>query len=241
MASASSHTRSSSARPMIERPHAVLHDLLDRDHLATALGRPGEDDVEALVERHLGAAVQLLGLDVGMKVDPHLAAAGEHIDGAVVVLADHDAVGRRRAGQLVDLVAERGDVLTSLPQRVAQLLVLRHGLGQLTLGLEQALLQGPDPLGPVGHLAPQAGDLLVEQARLLVEPGQLGRVGAPRRRCHRALCRSRCPTSGRHRCLTRSHLLSRRTLLPECRRRRGNSRRAPTPAGAVVVYPVCAV
>ena len=61
---------------------------------------------------------------LGVQRDPHLAAAGEHVDGAVVVLADDRAVGRRRLGELVDLVAERGDVLARLAQGVGQLLVL---------------------------------------------------------------------------------------------------------------------
>ena len=60
----------------------------------------------------------------------HLASAGEHVDGAVVVLADDHAVRRRRLGELVDLVAERGDVLARLAEGVAELLVLRRRLGQ---------------------------------------------------------------------------------------------------------------
>jgi len=41
----------------------------------------------------------------------------------------------------VDLVAERGDVLARFAERVRQLLVLADGGGELTLGLEQPLLQ----------------------------------------------------------------------------------------------------
>ena len=59
-----------------------------------------------------------------MQADAHLAAAGEDVDGAVVVLADDHAVGRRRLGELVDLLAERGDVLARLAQGVGELLVL---------------------------------------------------------------------------------------------------------------------
>ena len=179
MASASSHTRSSSALPMTSaRTPSSMTSLTDTTSPLRS-GARDEDDVEALVEGHLGAAVELVGLDVRVDVDPHLAAAGEHVDGAVVVLADHHAVRGRRPGELVDLVAQRGDVLARLAQRVAQLLVLRHRLGQLALGLEQALLEGPDPLGPVGHLAAEARHLLVEQAGLFVQAGQLGRVGGP--------------------------------------------------------------
>ena len=101
----------------------------------------------------------------GCSADPHLAAAGEHVDGAVVVLADDDAVGRRRLGELVDLVAQRGDVLARLAQGVGQLLVLRHRLGQLALGLEQPLLERADPLRRVLQLAPQRHDLFLEELR----------------------------------------------------------------------------
>ena len=117
----------------------------------------------------------------------HLAAAGEDVDGAVVVLADDDAVGRRRLGQLVDLVAQRGDVLARLPQRVAELLVLGDGLGQLALGLEQPLLERAHPLGRVGEPGPQVGDLLVQR----VDLGSQGLGGLV------AVDRARSPPSGR--------------------------------------------
>ena len=90
----------------------------------------------------------------------------EHVDGAVVVLADDHAVGRRRLGELVDLVAERGDVLAGLAKGVAELLVLRDGLGQLALGLEQALLERAHPLGCIGQAATELVDLLLEHGDL---------------------------------------------------------------------------
>ena len=96
----------------------------------------------------------------------HLAAAGEDVDRAVVVLADDDAVRRRRLGELVDLVAQRGDVLARLAQRVAELLVLGHGLGQLALGLEQPLLERAHPLGRVGEPGAQVGDLVAQRVDL---------------------------------------------------------------------------
>ena len=77
-----------------------------------------------------------------------------------------DAVGRRRLGELVDLVAQGGDVLARLAQRVAELLVLGDRLGQLTLGLEQPLFEGAQPLGGVGQAAAQLDDLLVEDGCL---------------------------------------------------------------------------
>ena len=116
-------------------------------------------------------------VDVGVDVDPHLAPLGEDVDGAVVVLADHHAVGGRRLGELVDLVAQRGDVLARLPQRVAQLLVLGHRLGQLALGLEQPLLEGAHPLRGVGQLASAGGRSPRPEARsaLAGGPGRLRR------------------------------------------------------------------
>ena len=117
--------------------HAVVDQLLDGHDLAGDLRSAGLHDVEALVEHDLGATRQLLVIDVGVQPDAHLATAGEHVDGAVVVLADDHAVGGRWLGELVDLVAERGDVLACLTQGVAQLLVLRDRLGELALGLER--------------------------------------------------------------------------------------------------------
>ena len=49
-----------------------------------------------------------------------------------------------------DLLAQRGDVVTSLTQRVRQLLVAGDGLRQLTLGLQQALLERAHPLRRLG-------------------------------------------------------------------------------------------
>jgi hypothetical protein len=57
-------------------------------------------------------------------------------------------------------------VLAGLPQRVAELLVLGHGLGQLTLRLQQALLEGADPLRGIGHAGAQMSDLVVQRVDL---------------------------------------------------------------------------
>ena len=86
-----------------------------------------------------------------------------------VVLADDHAVRRRRLGQLVDLVAQCGDVFARLTEGVAQLLVLPDGLGELALGLEQTLLEGPDAIRSVGEARPQLGDLLAEHGDLSFE------------------------------------------------------------------------
>ena len=107
-------------------------------------------------------------LELGVHRDAHLAAAGEHVDGAVVVVAEQRAVGRRRLGELVDLLAQRGDVVARLAQGVGELLVLRHRLAQLALGLEQPLLERAHALGRVLEAPPQREDLLLEGAGVLL-------------------------------------------------------------------------
>ena len=114
---------------------------------------------------------------LGVQGDAHLAAAGEHVDGAVVVGAEEGAVGRRRLGELVDLLAQGGDVLAGLAEGVGELLVLGDGLLQLALGLEQLLLEGADPLGGVLQPAPQGDDLFLERLGLLLQLGRLALVG----------------------------------------------------------------
>ena len=113
------------------------------------------------------AADQVVGGQLGVDGHPHLAAAGVHVDGAVVVDAEQRAVGRRRLGELLDLLAEGGDVLAGLAEGVGQLLVLGDGLGQLALGLEQALLERADPLGGLLEPAAEDDDLLLELRQLL--------------------------------------------------------------------------
>jgi ferredoxin len=67
-------------------------------------------------------------------------------------------------------------VLTSLTQCVAQLLVLADGLGQLALGLQQALLERAHPLGGIEQLAAQVDDLFLETLGLLAQVPDLGLV-----------------------------------------------------------------
>ena len=82
-----------------------------------------------------------------MHRDAHLAPAGEHVDRVVVVERQHGAVGVGRLGQLVDLFAQRGDVLARLTQGVGQLLVLGDRLRELAFGLEQTLFERANTLG----------------------------------------------------------------------------------------------
>ena len=117
-----------------------------------------------------------LGVDLGVHGDAHLAAAGEDVDGAVVVGAQEGAVGARRLGELVHFFAQGGDVLLGLLQGVGQLLVLRDGLGELALGLEQPLLEGLDPPGALRQPPPQDGDLLFGLTAPLAQSVELARV-----------------------------------------------------------------
>ena len=121
-----------------------------------------------------------LVVDVGMQPDTHLAPTGEHVDGAVVVLADDDAVRRWGLRELVDLVAERGDVLARLAKGVAQLLVLGNRLGQLSLGLQESLFECPLPLGGIGKSTTQLVDFLLEHRDL----GLQHRLDGVRIICH---------------------------------------------------------
>ena len=154
-ASASSHTRSSSARPTISARVPSSRTSLRVTTSPVTLAAAGQHDVERLVEHDLGPRSSVVVVELGVQRHPHLAAAGEHVDGAVVVAAEQRAVGGRRLGELVDLFAQRGDVLARLAQGVGQLLVLGHGLGELALGLEQALLERAHALGRVLQPAPQ--------------------------------------------------------------------------------------
>ena len=120
-----------------------------------------------------------------MQGHPHLAAAGEHVDGAVVVAGQEGAVGGRRLGQLVDLLPQGGDVLAGLAEGEGQPLVLGDGLLELPLGLEQLLLEGPDPLGRVLHAAAQAEHLFLEHLGLVPEICHLALVGGVPGRPHR--------------------------------------------------------
>ena len=161
-ASDSSATRSSSARPKTRARRAVLEQLLQHDDLALSLALAGQDHVERLVEDDLVAALRGRPASMsGWSGHPHLAAPGEHVDGAVVVRPEVGPVGRGRLGQLLDLLAQVGDVLLGRLQGEGQLLVLGDGLGQLALGLEELLLEGLHPARALLEPAAQDRDLLL--------------------------------------------------------------------------------
>ena len=178
-------------------PAPVLEDLLERDDLAGGLGRAGQHDVERLVEHDLAAPHELVGVELGVDRDAHLAAARVDVDRAVVVAGQQRAVGRRRLGELVDLFAQGGDVLARLAQGVGELLVLGHRLGELALGLEQPLLERAHPLGGVLEAPAQGQHLFLEGTHLLDvgRPVRVGRdLGTIR---HRARSRRPPPRSAR--------------------------------------------
>ena len=72
--------------------------------------------------------------------------------------------------------AQRADVLTRLAQRRRELLVLRDGLGELALGLEQTFLERSHPLGRILEAAAQDDDLFLQRLRLLLKVTDLAFV-----------------------------------------------------------------
>ena len=79
-----------------------------------------------------------------MKRHPHLAPSGEHVDRTVRIGPEECAVGGGWLGKLLDLLSKVGHVLLGRLQGEGELLVLGDGLRQLSLGLEQLLLQRLD-------------------------------------------------------------------------------------------------
>ena len=159
--------------PHDERALAVFEELLERDDLARDLVGPREHDVEGFVEHDLLAAPEIVGVELGVQRDAHLAPGGEDVGGAVVVGAEERAVTRGRHRQLLDIFPQRGDVLARLTQRGGEFLVLGDGLGELALGLEEALLEGADALRGVLQPPTKDHDLFLEAFDRLLELGDL--------------------------------------------------------------------
>jgi hypothetical protein len=76
-------------------------------------------------------------------VDAQLAAAREHVGGAVVVRLEEDAEAGRRLGQPVDLLLERDDLVAGVLERRHQTLVLRGHGREVGLQVGQPLLEHP--------------------------------------------------------------------------------------------------
>src|ERR1043166_2295583 len=102
--------------------------LLEDDDLALDLVAGGLDHVQALVQDQLLAGLEGLGLDSRVEVHLDLAALGQHVDRAVLVDRQVDAVGIGRRAELVDLLAEGGDLLACFLQGGGHPLLLAGGL-----------------------------------------------------------------------------------------------------------------
>ena len=155
---------------------AARQHLLEHDDLTGDVAGARQHDVERLVERDLLASLDVVEVDLGVHRDAHLAPGGEDVDGAVVVGAEVGAVGRRRHRELLDLLAQGGDVLPRLAQGGGEAFVLRHGLRELALRLEEALLERAHPLGCILEAAAQDRDLVVEGLQLPLELANLALV-----------------------------------------------------------------
>ena len=157
----------------------VRHHLLDRDHLAQAVELPGLDDVHRVVDEHLLAPLELLYLDGGLGVDPHLPPATHHVHGAVAVHTQYggERIGRR--GELLHLLAQHGQLLPGFSQDGAEFLVLLGGLHQPALGLGQPGLQHPHPPRRVLEASAQYGHLLLQREDRRTHGAQLAFVLVP--------------------------------------------------------------
>ena len=111
-----------------------------------------------------------------MDVDPQLAPARGDVDGAVVVDTEEHPEAGRRGGELLDLLLEGEDLLPGLPEGRGQAFVLGQRLGELALGLEQALFEDPDLPGRVLQAAAEQRRLLLEELDLPLELAGLRRL-----------------------------------------------------------------
>ena len=107
-----------------------------------------------------------LDLHRGRDGDAQLAAAGEDVDGAVLVAGQEHAVPARRLRQPVDLLLEGDDLGACLLERGDEPFVVLRQPGQLGLGRGDALLQLPDVPRALGQLAPHQGEFLLKERDL---------------------------------------------------------------------------
>ena len=109
---------------------------------------------------------RFVDVDRRAHVDPQLAAAGEHVDGVVVVAAEEGAEAGRRLSQPVDLLLQRHDLVTGLAERRGEALVLRGERRERGLGLREPLLQVAGRARRVGEPTAQLGHLSLEEPHL---------------------------------------------------------------------------
>src|SRR4030095_5408775 len=83
---------------------------------------------------------------------------------------------RGRGGELLDLLLEGHDLLPGLAEGGGQAFVLGQRLGQLALGLEQALFEHPDLPGRVLEAAAEPRRLLLGELDLPLELAGLWRL-----------------------------------------------------------------
>ena len=121
---------------------------------------------------------QVVELDAGAHGDPQLAAAGEDVDGAVVVAGEEDAEAGRRLGQPVDLFLERHDLVTRLLEGGDQALVLGGDRGEVGLQVADPLFERAQVAGRLGESAAQGVDLVLQRADLRVQVGGRTRLTA---------------------------------------------------------------
>ncbi len=160
---------------------AVGEELLEHHDLADLLELEGGDHVQRLVEHDLLAALQLVEVHRRAHVDPQLAAAGEHVDGVVVVAREEGAEAGRRLGEPVDLLLQRHDLVAGLAQRLGEAFVLGGHRGEGALGLGQPLLERAGVPRALGEPAPELDDLFLQEPQLaaqLVAAEPLGRTRA---------------------------------------------------------------
>ena len=105
----------------------------------------------------------------GLDVDAQLAAAGEDVDGVVLVAGQEGAEAGRRLGEPVDLLLELHDLVTGLAQGLGEALVLRGDPGQRALGVGEPELEAARVRGCVAQPAAQVGDLGLQEAHLVRE------------------------------------------------------------------------
>ena len=187
-------------------PPAVLEHLLEGDDLAGVLALAGQDHVERLVEHDLLAAAQLGRRRCSGWSATRILRPPEKTSTVPSSLAcEEGPVGARRLGELVDLLAQGGDVLLGLLQGEGQLLVLRDGLvpagpwSRAAAPRATGPVRGP-PTGAGGGCRPlpprdadrslQPVELLAQrQLTLLLGFGRrnhlLGMFAAPRATLHR--------------------------------------------------------
>ncbi len=111
-------------------PVAPLEHLLEHHDLAGPLEPERVDDVQRVVEQDLLPLAQRVRLDRRGDGDPQLAAAGEHVHGAVLVPGQEHAVPARRLRQPVDLLLEGDDLGARLLQRGDEALVVLGATGR---------------------------------------------------------------------------------------------------------------